>query len=64
VFVGNLVSFCAEVTRVGRTSIIVSVEVYAHQRSTSEGAVKVTEAELTYVAVGDDRKPRVVPPQS
>jgi acyl-CoA thioesterase YciA len=63
VFVGDIVSFYAEVVRVGRTSITVSVEVYAQHRSSSEGGVKVTEAVLTYVAVDDNRRPRVVAAQ-
>lgn len=60
VFVGDIVSLYAQVVRVGRTSITVSVEVYAQHRSTVEGGAKVTEAVLTYVAVDDDRRPRVV----
>src|SRR3954470_2316066 len=43
VFVGDIVSFYSEVVRVGRTSITVSVEVYAQHRSTTDDAVKVTE---------------------
>ena len=62
VFVGDLVSFYARVLKVGRTSITVDVEVYAQRnRSGSREAVKVTEAQLTYVAVDDHRKPRSVP---
>jgi acyl-CoA thioesterase YciA len=60
VFVGDLVSFYAEVVRVGRTSITVNVEVYAQRRPERELAVKVTEATLTYVAVDDNRRARVV----
>jgi len=61
VFIGDLVSFYAEVVRVGNTSITVDVEVYA-ERSRAEGrVVKVTEATLTYVATDESRKPRVVP---
>jgi acyl-CoA thioesterase YciA len=44
VFVGDLVSFYAEVVRVGRTSITVDVEVYAQRRPEREECVKVTEA--------------------
>jgi acyl-CoA thioesterase YciA len=51
------------VVRVGRTSITVAVEVYAQHRSALDAAVKVTEAVLTYVAVDDNRKPRVVSAQ-
>ena len=59
VLIGDLVSFYAEVARIGRTSITVNVEVYA-ERGIHREVVKVTEATLTYVAVGDDRKPRPV----
>lgn len=60
VFVGDVVSLYAQVVRIGRTSITVSVEVYAQHRSTVDETTKVTEAVLTYVAVDDERKPRVV----
>jgi len=63
VFVGDLVSFYAEVVSVGRTSITVNVEVYAQRRPEREIAVKVTEATLTYVAVDETRRPRVVSTQ-
>lgn len=63
VFVGDLVSFYAEVVRVGRTSITVNVEVFAQRRPEREIAVKVTEATLTYVAVDENRRPRVVSEQ-
>ena len=62
VFVGDVVSFYARVLKVGRTSITVDVEVFAQRgRSGSREAVKVTEAQLTYVAVDDRRQPRAVP---
>ena len=64
VFVGDLVSFYAEIIKVGRTSITVDVTVYA-QRGVREGGeeicIKVTEAVLTYVALDNNRRPRVVP---
>jgi acyl-CoA thioesterase YciA len=63
VFVGDVVSLYAQVVRVGRTSITVSVEVYAQHRSDPDAAVRVTEAVLTYVAVDDRRRPRVVSAQ-
>jgi acyl-CoA thioesterase YciA len=63
VFVGDLVSFYAEVNRIGRTSITVTVEVYAQRRPEREEVVKVTEATLTYVAVDEARRPRVVSAQ-
>lgn len=60
VFVGDVVSFYAQVVKVGRTSITVDVEVYSQRRPEKEMCVKVTEATLTYVAVDDNRQPRVV----
>ena len=61
VYVGDLVSFYADVVRVGRTSLTVDVEVYAQRQRFGAEVVKVTEAQLTYVAVDDERKPRLVP---
>jgi len=63
VLVGDVVSFYAEVIRVGRTSITVNVEVYAQRKPEREQVVKVTEATLTYVAIDDARNPRVVSAQ-
>ena len=62
VFVGDLLSFYADITKVGNTSITVSVEVYAERNRLQTTTVKVTEATLTYVATGEDRKPRQIPP--
>ena len=63
VFVGDLVSLYADIVRVGRTSITVDVEVFVQRGPLDEECVKVTEATLTYVAVDENRKPRVVPPE-
>lgn len=62
VFVGDLLSLYADIVKVGRTSITVNVEVYAERNRLQVETVKVTEATLTYVATGEDRKPRLVPP--
>ena len=65
VFVGDLVSFYARVRKVGKTSITVDVEVFAQRgREGRANVVKVTEAQLIYVAVDSQRKPRDVPPAS
>lgn len=61
VFVGDLISCYAEVIRIGRTSLAVKVEVYAERNRQQEECIKVTEAVLTFVAVDEQRKPRVVP---
>src|SRR3954451_20497722 len=63
VMIGDLVSFYARITRVGRTSMTVDVEVFAQRNPTDVVCVKVTEASLTYVAVGPDRRPRELPPE-
>jgi acyl-CoA thioesterase YciA len=51
------------VLKVGRTSITVDVEVFAERRREGKKqVVRVTEAQLTYVAVDEHRRPRPVPP--
>ncbi len=60
--IGDLLSFYAEIVRVGNTSITVNVEVYAQRNPEDIEIVKVTEATLTYVAVDKDRRPRAVLP--
>jgi acyl-CoA thioesterase YciA len=61
VFVGDLLSFYADIVKTGNTSVTVSVEVWAQRMSLAEEVVKVTEATLTYVATDRDRRPRVLP---
>jgi acyl-CoA thioesterase YciA len=63
IFIGDVVSFYTRIMKVGTTSITVDVEVYAQRDPAKPICVKVTEATLTYVAVGEDRKPRAVPPE-
>ncbi len=62
VFVGDLLSFYAEIIKVGNTSITISVEVYAERQRLEVEVVKVTEAILTYVATDDKRQRRPLPP--
>jgi acyl-CoA thioesterase YciA len=56
VFVGDVVSFYTETLRIGRTSVTTKVEVEATRADTPE-TVKVTEAEVVYVAVDKDWLP-------
>jgi acyl-CoA thioesterase YciA len=57
VFVGDLVSFYAETTRIGTTSITIRVVVEAERYGgASRDRVRVTEAEVVYVAVDENRK--------
>jgi len=62
VYVGDEVSCFAAVDRVGRTSMRVRIETWVRRQRTGE-TVKVTEGVYTYVAVGEDRRPREVPPE-
>ena len=64
VSVGDIVSLYAEIERVGRTSITVKVEVYAERNYNDPIIVKVTEAELTYVAIDADGNKREVPAEN
>lgn len=60
VSVGDLLSFYARVERIGRTSVTVHVEVYAERNPSQLQFVKVTEANLTYVAIDTDGRPRPI----
>ncbi len=57
VYVGDLISFYAEVTRVGRTSIGTRVVVEAERENSRGETVRVTEAEVVFVAVDDAGNP-------
>jgi acyl-CoA thioesterase YciA len=61
VSMGDLLSFYATVERIGNTSITVRVEVYAERNPADMQIVKVTEANLTYVAIDREGKPRQIP---
>jgi acyl-CoA thioesterase YciA len=64
VSIGDLLSFYAEVKRIGRTSITVHVEVFAERNPANPHVVKVTEANLTYVAIDREGKPRAFAEQA
>ena len=57
---GDILSFYSAVTRVGRTSVTVLVEVFAERFRAQGEYVKVTEATLTYVAIDDNGRPRAI----
>lgn len=60
VSMGDLLSLYARIERIGRTSITVHVAVYAERNPAQPQIVKVTEANLTYVAIDDQGRPRPV----
>jgi acyl-CoA thioesterase YciA len=55
VFVGDLVSFYAETVCIGNTSITIRVIVETERVGTTTEQVRVTEAEVVYVAVDENR---------
>lgn len=56
VFIGDLVSFYAETTKVGNTSITIKIIVEAERVGSHGQSVKVTEAEVIYVAINQYRE--------
>ena len=58
ILVGDLVSCYAYVTKVGRTSIQVHVEVEVERPQSPGEVVRVAEATLTYVALDQSGRPR------
>ena len=60
VFVGDLVSLFAEIVNIGNTSIQIDVMAYAERKRGVAECHRVAQAKLTYVAIGEDRKPRPV----
>jgi len=61
VWVGDLVSLFTEISRIGRTSITIKVDVWAERRLSRGGHAHVTEANVTMVAVDDDFRPTPIP---
>ena len=57
VFVGETVSFYAQLVRIGTTSITVNVTVEADRVEPPGTPVRVTEAEVVYVAIDEQRNP-------
>jgi acyl-CoA thioesterase YciA len=60
VYVGDEISCYVELVRIGRTSMTLRVEAWAHRLTEGE-PFKVTGGTFTFVAIDDDYKPRIVP---
>ena len=60
VYVGDEVSCYGEITRIGNTSITIKIESWVRRGRGGE-EIKVTEGTFTFVAIGDDGRPRKVP---
>ncbi len=62
VSVGDEVSLYAEIREIGRTSMQISIEAWRRPREATE-MEKVTQAIFVFVAIGEDRRPRPIPPE-
>ena len=62
VLVGDEVSCYGEITKIGNSSITIKIESWVRRGRGGE-QIKVTEGLFTFVAIGDDRRPRKVPPE-
>ena len=63
VLVGDLVSIYAEISDIGNTSIRISLKVMAEHGRGTANAQKVAEAELTYVSLDENKKPKLIQKQ-
>src|SRR3954467_13250360 len=61
VSMGDLLSFYAKVTRIGKTSVTVNVEVFAERNPADLHVVKVTEATRPYGGIDRNGRPRPLP---
>ena len=62
VYVGDVLCVYAAIEKVGRTSITVALEAWA-LRGRLGDRLRVTEGRFVFVAIGEDGRPRPVPPE-
>ncbi len=62
IYVGDLVSLYTEIDHVGTSSIRIKIEGYTQRQRGSEETHMVTEAQITYVAIDENRHPRPIKP--
>jgi len=60
--VGDVLEVFTDVESIGRTSMKIHVEAWARRFQTHHRE-KVTDATFTFVAIGDDGRPRAIPPK-
>lgn len=60
VFVGDVLSFCTQTLSIGRTSVRVQVTVWADRWAPLQKQVRVTQADVVYVSVDENRRPRPI----
>lgn len=61
VLAGDLISCYAEITQAGRSSMTIHVDVYCQRDLSRVEALHVADADLIYVALDDQRRPRPIP---
>jgi len=61
VMVGDILSVYAEIESVGTSSLLVNIEVYAQRNPVDPVCIKISDAQLTYVAIDNNGRPRPVP---
>lgn len=61
VYVGDLVSFYTRLVKMGRTSLTIAVDVFAERETPAKDRVRVTQAEVTFVNLDEDRRPIPIP---
>ncbi|MBA2492471.1 MAG: acyl-CoA thioesterase [Gammaproteobacteria bacterium] len=62
VMVGDILSVYAEIGSIGNSSLRVDIEVYAQRNPVDPECIKISDAQLTYVAIDGNGRPRPVPP--
>ena len=60
VYVGDVVSIYNNVDKIGKTSIRIKVTAYAERMRNTLECNRVVNAVLTYVAIDEQRRPRVI----
>ena len=64
VYVGDLISLYSRVIKIGTTSILIHVTAFAERNRGKDECHKVAEAEITYVAIDENRQPRPIDPDA
>jgi len=63
VLVGDIVSIYAQLEKTGKTSMQVAIEAFTQSQYGMKEYEKIATATIVYVAVGQDRRPRELPPE-
>jgi len=60
VYTGDLLSLYGQAVSVGRSSLTIEVRVCARRRTDPDTVIKVTEAEVVFVSVDNEGRPKAV----